>query len=93
MCIHQGVADEHAVVIVLEYHLLAQLHASHAVERRRHLLAVELSDVFVSVGAECVSFVFVESQLELHAMLYDRRVEGTEEHMVVIVEFGYRYYE
>ena len=91
--IDEGVADEHAVVVVLEDQFLAQLHASHAVERGGHLLAVEFSDVFMSVGAEGLAFVFVQPELEFHAMLDDGRVEGAEKHVVVIVEFGYRYYE
>jgi hypothetical protein len=45
----------------------------------------------VSVRTERVALILVESQIELCAMLDYRTIERRQEHMVLVIEFRYRY--
>ena len=87
--IDQRIADEDAVFIALEDGLALQQYSAHAVEHGGHHVAVELPDVFVAVGTVMVPLVFVESEVELGTVLNHRTVEGREQHMIFIVQFGY----
>ena len=61
MGIHQRVADEQTVLVMLENHFLLQDDTTHAIGRRGNFAGVKLTDVLVPVGAECVALILVEA--------------------------------
>ena len=69
MCIHQRVAYKDAVLIMLEHHFLLKQHAAHAINRGRHLVAIELADILMPFRAVIVTLVLVQSKVELRAVL------------------------
>ena len=89
MGVLQGIADEDAVLIGLEDGLSLQHHATHTVDGGGHYVATELMDVLVTLRAEIVALILVESEVELSAVLYDRTVEGRQQNVVLVVELWY----
>ena len=87
--VDEGVAQQDSVFIVLEHHFFPQQHASHPIQGCGHLVAVKLPDVLVSFGAEVVALVLVQSEVELRSMLNHGDIERREQHMVLVVQFGY----
>ena len=85
VCIHQRVAYKDAVLIMLEHHLLLKQHAAHAINRSRHLVAIELADILMPFGAVIVTLVLVQSKVELRAVLDYRDIQRGKQHMVVFV--------
>jgi hypothetical protein len=43
----------------------------------------------VTLRAEIVALILVESEVELSAVLYDRTVEGRQQNVVLVVELWY----
>ena len=84
--IEQGVADEEAVGLAAEHHFLLHADTADTENPCGSLLPSETFYVFVALGAEVVSDVFVETEVELRTMLYDGLVERREQHMVLVVE-------
>ena len=75
MGILQRIADEDAVLIVLEHHFLLQYYATHAINRGRHYVTAKLADVLMTLRAEVVALILVESEIELSTVLNHRTVE------------------
>ena len=71
MGIHQGVADEDTVLIMLEDDLLLQDDTSHAISCRWHLAGIKLTNVLVSVRTEIVALILMQTQVEFGSMLND----------------------
>ena len=90
VCIYQGIADEDTILVGLEDYFLLQYNTTNPVCRSRHEAGIKLTNVLVSVRTVVVALILVEPQVELSAMLYHRTVERRQEHMVLIVELGYR---
>ena len=78
---------------MLEDNFFLQNYTTHAIRCRWHEAGIKLTDVLVSVRTECVALILVESQVELCAMLDHRTVERRQEHMVLVIELRYRYYQ
>ena len=91
--IDQRVADEDAVLVVLEEELLLQNHATHAVDGSWNLVTVKLTNVLVTLRTVVVALILVQAQIELCTMLNDGAVERREQYMVLVVEFRNRYDE
>ena len=81
------VADKDAVLVMLEHHFLSENDAANAVDGGRHLVAVELADVLVPLGAVVVALILVEAEVEFSSMLYDCHVERRQQHMVLVIQF------
>ena len=90
MGVDQRIADEDAVLIVLEDHFLLQDDATHTIRRRRYLAGIKLTDVLVSIRTERVALILVQAEVELCSVLDDRTVERRQQHMVIVVELRYR---
>ena len=90
MGILQSIADQDAVLIVLEDDLLLQDDTSYTISGGRHLSGIKLTDVLVSVRTEIVALILVKPEVELSTVLDDRTVERGEEHMVLVIQLGYR---
>ena len=91
MRIHKRVADDDAVLEVLEHHFPLQDDTTHAIDRCGHLQRVELADVLVAARTEVVAVVLVEAEVELSSVLNDGCVEAREQHMVLVVQLGHRH--
>ena len=91
MSIHQSVANDDAVLEVLEHHLAFQDDASHTIDGCGHLERIKLADVFVSARTEVVSVVLMQTEIELGSMLNDSSVEARQQNVVLIVEFRHRH--
>jgi hypothetical protein len=86
MGILQGVANKDTVLIGLEDGLTLQDDTSHAVDGGGYYVTRKLTDVLVTLRAEIVALILVESEVELCSVLDDRTVERREQHMVLVVE-------
>ena len=93
MRIFQSVANQQTVFVILEEELLFQNDTAHTIDGGRHLVAVELANVLVTFRAVVVALILVESQIEFCTMLDNCTIQRTQQHMIVIVQFGNRYDE
>ncbi len=75
MGIHQRVAQQHTVLLMLEYYLLTQYHTSHTIGGGRYLLTVELADILMPVRTEVVALILMQPEVELCAVLNHRFIE------------------
>ena len=91
--IFQRVANEDAVLVVLEKELLLQNHAAHTVDGSWNLVTVKLANVLVTLRTVVVALILMQTQVELGAMLNDGAVERRQQHVVLVVEFRNRYDE
>ena len=87
MGIFERVANEDAVLVMLEHHFFLEHDASYPVDGCRHLVAIELADVLVPLGAVVVALILVEAEVEFSSMLYDCHVERRQQHMVLVIQF------
>ena len=87
MGLNQGVADQNSVFLGDEDFFFGQDHAAHAVGHARHVLAVELTDVLVAVGAVDAALVAVDAQIERSTVLDHSLVERRQHHVRAVVHF------
>ena len=90
MGVNESVTDKNTVLVGDENLFLLQNHATHTIGGCGHPLAVILADVLVPVGTVNVALVAVQAKVERRAVLNHRLVQAREQHMVVIIKFGYR---
>ena len=93
MSVEQRVADENAVLEVLEHQFLLQDDATDAIDGSGHLLAVVLADVLVSTRTVVVALILVQAEVEFSAMLDDRAVERRQQNVVLIVQLRHGHHE
>ena len=91
--LEQRVANEQPVALVAEDDLLFQHHTADAIDPRGHFVPLEALDVFVAAGTEVVAHVFVQTEVELGAVLHHGFVERGEEHVVFVVESGHGHHK
>ena len=75
MGIHQCVADEDAILIMLEDDFLLQNHATNAIERGRNFVAIKLTNVLVALRTEVVALIFMQTKVEFGTMLHDCHIQ------------------
>ena len=89
----QSVADEDTVFVRYEDLFLGQYHTAHAVGHAGHVLAVKLTQVFVTVGVIHAALVAVDAQVERRAVLYHGLVERREQHVGLVAHLRYGYHQ
>ena len=89
----ERVANQNAVLVVLEQKFLLQNDASHAIDGGGNLVAVKLADVFMPLRAVVVALILVQAEVELCAVLHHRAVERGEQHVVLVVELRHGHHE
>ena len=85
VCIVDGIANEHTVVVGFEDDLLLEYHTTHTIDGGRHPVELERADVLMTVRVHSTTIIEVKSEVELGTMLNDRRVERGEQDMVFII--------
>jgi hypothetical protein len=85
----QSIADENTVLISLEDGLTFQHYATYAINRGGYYVTRKLTDVLVTLRAEVVALILVESEVKLSTVLNDRTVKRREQNMILIVELRY----
>ena len=84
--VYQCIAYQDAVFVMLKDHFALQDDAAHPIEGSRHLFAVELADILMTLRTKIIALVLVQTQVKLRAVLYNRHIERGEEYVVLIVQ-------
>ena len=90
MGIDKRITNQNTVLMMYKNLFLTEDNASHTVSCSRDVLAIKLTDVFMSVGTEVIALIFVQSQIKLCTVLNYRFVQRREQHMILIVQVGDR---
>jgi hypothetical protein len=78
---------------MLKQLLFLEQHTTYAIYGSRYLVAVELTYVLMTLGAEIIPPVLVQAQVELCPVLYDRFVQRRQQDMVFIVQLRQRHHK
>ena len=93
MSIHQRVTYQDAILIMLEDHLFLEDDTTHTIEGSGHFVTIKLTDVLVTLWAVVVALILMQAKVELCTMLYHRHVEGAQQDVVLVIQFGNGNYE
>ena len=75
VCIYQRITQQHTVFVVYEYNFLTQNDTTHSEGRSRNFITFKLTDVLMSIRAEVIAIILMQSQIELSTMLNHRFIE------------------
>ena len=86
MCIYQSVTYENSVFVMLENNFFFQQYASHTIKSRRNLVAVELTNVFMSFRIVIITIIFVKTKIKLSPMLYNGCIQWRQKDMIIVIQ-------
>ena len=73
---------------MLEYNFLFQDNTTYAIKGSWHFITIKLTNVLVAHRTVVVALVLVQAEVKLSSMLNHRNIQRTQEHMILIVQFG-----
>ena len=91
MAVYQGIANQNAILIMLEYNFLFQDNTTYAIKGSWHFITIKLTNVLVAHRTVVVALVLVQAEVKLCSMLNHRNIQRTQEHMILIVQFWNRH--
>ena len=91
MAVYQGIANQNAILIMLEYNFLFQDNTTYAIKGSWHFITIKLTNVLVAHRTVVVALVLVQAEVKLCSMLNYRNIQRTQEHMILIVQFWNRH--
>ena len=77
MAVYQGIANQNAILIMLEYNFLFQDNATYAIKGSWHFITIKLTNVLVAHRTIVVALVLVQAKIKLSAMLNYRNIQRT----------------
>ena len=91
--IDERILDKDTVLVRDKHFFFRQNHTAHPIHRLGHRLAIKLSNVLVSVRAETVALVLVQTQVKRSAVLNHCLVQRRQHHVIVLIQLGDRNYQ
>jgi hypothetical protein len=93
MGLYKGVAYKYPVFMGYEHLLLCEDDTAYSICGTGHAFAVELADIFVSVGAVYTTAVTVDAEVEGRPVLDYGLVKRRQQDIRFIVKLGNGYYQ
>ena len=90
MGFEQCISYKNAVLMRYKDFLFTEKDSPDAISRLRYRLTCKFPYIFMPVGAETISLIFMQSQVEGRPVLYNGLIERRKQHMIIIVHLGNR---